>query len=196
MMGLCGFPKAAVPMTLLPLQWFEIANRWEGSQHNNRGGIHEKTHFLIRDCGWKEKTCKSWWAAAIQFLSEQYRQKEKKKSLWQEKLRLKYKQTLQSPAAWLILPVWQDQILFSLWKPTRPSGWRPWIKAQFQGVPCANDLDEIRYLASHLKNIWRIAMRLALQVKTLLTPGPAANVAAELMWIILNWGWTRQVLLL
>lgn len=186
MMGLCGFRKAAVPMTLLPLQWFEIANRWEGSQHNNRGGIHEKPHFLIRDCGWRKRNCKSWWAAAIQFLSEQYKKKEKNKSLWQGKLRLKYKQILWSPVACIILPVWLDQILFKLWKPTRPSGCRPWMQAQFQGVPCTNALDEIRYLASHLKNIWRTAVILALQVKTLLTPGPAANAAPEMMWIILN----------
>lgn len=188
MMWLCGFWKAAVPMTLLPLQWFEIANRWEGSQHNNRGGIHEKTYFLIRDYGWKKKKkSKILWVAAIQFLSEQYEQKEKQKSLWQEKLRLKFKQTLCSPVAWLILPEWHDQILFKLWKSTRPSGWRPWMQTQFQCVPCTNALDEIRHLASPLKNIWRTAVNLALQVKTLLTLGPAANVAAELIWIILNW---------
>lgn len=187
MMGLCGFRKAAVPMPLLPPQWLEIAKRWEGSQHNNRGGIHENTHFLIRDHGWKKKNCKSWWAADIQFLSEQYNPKEKK-IFWQEKLRLKHKQTLRSPVAWLILPAWQDQILFKLWKPTRPSGWRPWMQAQSQGVPCTSAFDEIRYLASHLKNIWRTAVILALHVKIQLTPEPANNVAAELMWIILNWG--------
>lgn len=52
----------------------------------------------------KKKKSKILWVAAIQFLSEQYEQKEKQKSLWQEKLRLKFKQTLCSPVAWLILP--------------------------------------------------------------------------------------------
>lgn len=152
MMGFCGFWKA-VPLPLLPLQWFEIANRWKESLQNDRGGgIHENTHLLIRDHGLKKKTCKGWWAAATLFLSEQ----NEKQSPWQEKLRVKHKQSLCFLGAWLIfisLHAWQDQTLFKLWKPTGPSGWRCWIQSQFQGVPCKMSLMR--------SDIWQVTWKIS-----------------------------------
>lgn len=161
--------KGSCSHALQPLKWFDIANRWKGSLHNDRGGMHENTPFLICDHGLKKKPVKVNGLQLSSFCQNSISQKKKKKKIkkspWQEKVRLKYKQSLWSPVAWLIfipLPAWQDQILFKLWKPTRPSGWRPWMQSQFQGVPCTNAFDEIRYLASHLKNIWRTAVSSAL----------------------------------
>lgn len=122
-MRLCGFQKAAASILLLPLQWFEIANRWESSLHNDKGDIHENTPFLIHPHSLKKnsKNCKSSWAVAICFCqNSEGRKKEKKKkkdSIWtcQEKLRLKYKQSLWSPATCLIfIPLsLHDMISFS-----------------------------------------------------------------------------------